>query len=1076
MKKCILKLLVVLLLCLAGCAGKEGNGATMQDNPPTSAPTDPSAPTTPADPVGGKAVTLMVYMIGSDLEAKSGAGTNDLDEMVASGVDLNNANVVVYAGGSRKWHNDVVESNEVHAFLELTESGFRSVSTTPQSSMGEADCLSNFLNTAYKNYPAESYALVLWDHGSGPLIGYGLDMLHDNDSLTLKEMSTALQNSPFGADNKLAWIGFDACLMASAELACVLDDYAKLLVASQEIEPNFGWNYSFLKNLGKMDPAPMLADMTQAYLKSCQEYYDRKGFDHRDTTLACMDLEQAGALESAIEALFQKACADVRTNYDVLAASRVNTRALGRATTGSEYDLIDLNDMALQLSGRYSTEAKAIQSVVQNMVIANATNTEGCCGLSLYYPFYNKRYYERSWRDIYKDLNAFPQYAQYLDSYCEIWLGNDKLDQFAASVMPSVKNEEQFVLELTPEQAKTFADAKYYILQPRGKEMYSSIFESGNVTLDGKQLIANFDGHVLYGKDDAGAYIAPALTELDKVGNYTRYRTYVNLSNDTFSDLVEEEHKVQGNYYYIAVDNRTKEIYGSALVPWDQKAPEGAMVGGKLEDTDLSQWSRYYFVLNPVSYITRYENGAIMPVDQWTDSGWLTAYTARVKDGLEMFFAPLLAGDYYLIFEIEDTQGNRYCSELLPFKGDGEKQEEDVVAPEPIETTWSSGDEGLIMEYEGLRIYLTTIENYGETKYALKVDNTNDYAVSVSAYDGSFDNIYCGASCSVDVPAGETAVSQYGFNYGDPAYLGIMDNHRNIWFMLEAETAKGDRTILQNQLITVYLTDQTAIDSPGDSDFTYVVEYTQPIRDALANEQIIYHQDGMKVTLLGIGTDEFGSNLYGAVRYENTSQEDYYIGVDALLLDGVYVNSNYGVRFVPAGLTVYEMIAVYGTTLDDHRINSVATIDMVLIFDDYVSMFENHRSLKTYPIKLSQKGSGSMLSEGEKLVYEGQGIRLTLHQSEGGSYDEWQCVLVNSGTDHIQLSLTDITANGAELSYWDYTEYYGACSAESRAMFKFCVTDDDNTIREVSFRLQAKDILTYEILWVSDEVITLICE
>ena len=40
-------------------------------------------------------------------------------------------------------------------------------------------------------------------------------------------------------------IGFDACLMASVEMASVASPYAKYMVASEEVEPGSGWDYGY---------------------------------------------------------------------------------------------------------------------------------------------------------------------------------------------------------------------------------------------------------------------------------------------------------------------------------------------------------------------------------------------------------------------------------------------------------------------------------------------------------------------------------------------------------------------------------------------------------------------------------------------------------------------------------------------------------------------------------------------------------------------------------------------------------------------------------------------------------------
>ena len=54
-----------------------------------------------------KKETLFVYMVGSDLESKyeSQAATHDIQEMLASGFNNPDVNLVVYTGGANAWWN-----------------------------------------------------------------------------------------------------------------------------------------------------------------------------------------------------------------------------------------------------------------------------------------------------------------------------------------------------------------------------------------------------------------------------------------------------------------------------------------------------------------------------------------------------------------------------------------------------------------------------------------------------------------------------------------------------------------------------------------------------------------------------------------------------------------------------------------------------------------------------------------------------------------------------------------------------------------------------------------------------------
>ena len=51
-----------------------------------------------------KDYTVMVYIVGSNLESRYGAASNDLDEMVASNLDYSKNNLIVYTGGSKRWN------------------------------------------------------------------------------------------------------------------------------------------------------------------------------------------------------------------------------------------------------------------------------------------------------------------------------------------------------------------------------------------------------------------------------------------------------------------------------------------------------------------------------------------------------------------------------------------------------------------------------------------------------------------------------------------------------------------------------------------------------------------------------------------------------------------------------------------------------------------------------------------------------------------------------------------------------------------------------------------------------------
>jgi hypothetical protein len=85
-----------------------------------------------------------------------------------------------------------------------------------------------------------------WNHGGGSVSGAAFDELYDYGSLTLDELYQAFGSvwSLSETDPPLELVGFDTCLMATADVAYTFSDIAKYLVASEETESANGWYYS----------------------------------------------------------------------------------------------------------------------------------------------------------------------------------------------------------------------------------------------------------------------------------------------------------------------------------------------------------------------------------------------------------------------------------------------------------------------------------------------------------------------------------------------------------------------------------------------------------------------------------------------------------------------------------------------------------------------------------------------------------------------------------------------------------------------------------------------------------------
>lgn len=983
----------------------------------------------------GETTTLMIYMIGSDLEAKSGAGSDDLKEIENSGIDAGSNNVLIFTGGTPNWHNDVADKTE-NTIIKLTEDGFEREKSLTQTSMGEAETLTAFMDYCVENSPADHYALILWDHGNGPLIGYGKDILFENDSLTLAEMDAAMQASPFGKDKKLEWVGFDACLMSSAELACVWDDYANYLIASQEVEPAFGWTYDFLLNLGKDDTADLLNTLTDQYLTACLDYFEKKDYRDRDTTLACLDLSRAEDLQNAVNGLFGAASGDVGRLYDTLAARRVSTRALGRASTGSEYDLVDLKDLSEQLKTDYPEQAAALSGVIDEMVIKNSTNATGLSGVSLYYPFYNKDYYQNTWKKTYTDLNIFPDYVSYLSEYEKIWLKSDMTEGYTTGGTPNQDGDNQYTLTLTPEQAKHFASAKYYVLRRAGGETFQKVFSSADVTNANGTLTANFDGNVIYARNDLEEYMLPVTTEHDTVGSVTNYSIPVTLDNaqgGSFLYSGDTDFSILKSRFVIAADKSKSNIAVSALLPYDTDQSGSDLLGGKAEEINTDDYVTYLFMSEDPRTIVRDDNGVIQAVDKWLGTGYHDWNETAIAGGLDFVYAPLTDGSYALVFEICDTQGNLYCSEPVDVKVSGTELRKDTAA----ETTIVSSDGTfplLLKEDDTAAVYLEEAEDIlnGNT-LTLSVKNKSSKKIKYITGE-----VICNGSIScMDKisPSGEaepkeTAAAAYNFDFGDARDIGAMKSLSSLRFSILMTDYESKKTLWNHELIQINFPKGKEFELKpteswtGDPTELLLDKTLSPLFGASVKAQTLVEDSEKKIELLCFGKRESSlddGELTGAYRVTNLTDHSLYITSDGLSIDNIFVPAEIEQRQVAPNTEAYMDFGMYVNSqyMDSLAMFGVTGMQTVQVSFrtsiDKLQMWQGYGEYKWYDVALASKSAApSKPLAGSEVLLEENDVKVTLlgYDTDTGSSGEWKLAVENKRSEGLLFRFKDLTVNG----------------------------------------------------------------
>lgn len=329
---------------------------------------------------GRDTVTLMVYMCGTDLESRSGMGTADLQEMLAADLGKN-VNLLVYTGGCSGWRNNQVSSktNQIwqvkNGKLACLEKDLGAVTMTDSST------LRGYIRWCEKNFPASRYGLILWDHGGGSVSGYGYDeKFASTGSMSLSGVDQALTD----AGVKFDFVGFDACLMATAETALMLTEHADYLIASEETEPGVGWYYTdWLTALGRNPSMPTI-ELGQQIVDSFVETCAQKCRGQL-TTLSVIDLAELEATLPQALADFSRSTSRMieAKEYQTVSNARNGAREFAQS---SKIDQVDLVHLAKNLGTKEGTAlAEALLGAVKyNRTSSNMTNAYG---ISIYFPY-----------------------------------------------------------------------------------------------------------------------------------------------------------------------------------------------------------------------------------------------------------------------------------------------------------------------------------------------------------------------------------------------------------------------------------------------------------------------------------------------------------------------------------------------------------------------------------------------------------------------------------------------------------------------------------------------------------------
>lgn len=363
--------------------------------------------------------TYMVYM-GADNNLST-EGIIDLNEMETVGSD-ENINIVLQAEFSNNF-TDFTQlgypqyDGQTLRFLVQKDNDPNNGNLgkgTPVGNLNMAspDTLKEFIIWAKSNYPADHYALVIWDHGSGwkesrlgkMNIKGAVQDTTSNSFMTLPQLAGAVRD----AGIKLDVINFDACLMAMYEVTYEFRGLADYMTFSEEIETGAGDPYNTILSALNSNPAMSAKSLATTIVDKYYDHYNSPGTREEGVTKSAIDMSQIETLHSKIIQLADSIVSEFETVSSVILGAQNNTQKYTFPANHDLYDFASYIEKNLT-AGLTKNAAAEVKAAVENTVVANkrlGDKVKDSYGLAIYAPVRTQVSEDESINDLkqYKEL------------------------------------------------------------------------------------------------------------------------------------------------------------------------------------------------------------------------------------------------------------------------------------------------------------------------------------------------------------------------------------------------------------------------------------------------------------------------------------------------------------------------------------------------------------------------------------------------------------------------------------------------------------------------------------------------
>lgn len=190
------------------------------------------------------------------------------------------------------------ESHEIHSTV---------IEEMPEQDMGDAKVFSDFVTWGMKEYPAEHYMVIMWNHGSGwskesrTEKGISYDDTSGNH-ITTNQLGSAIDEIVAVSGNRIDVLAFDACLMSMYEVFDPLAGLVDYVVGSEETIPWDGYAYDDLLKTFANGPDfsanKLVHDMVNVYGAS----YSGGSQGNKNVTLSAVDVSKIEMVKGRLNA------------------------------------------------------------------------------------------------------------------------------------------------------------------------------------------------------------------------------------------------------------------------------------------------------------------------------------------------------------------------------------------------------------------------------------------------------------------------------------------------------------------------------------------------------------------------------------------------------------------------------------------------------------------------------------------------------------------------------------------------------------------------------------------------------